>query len=177
MENQHTELSILPEVQRRLDTSVLDTSVYLFERGHRGILSLLGGKRAGLAEMTRAVCRVPPGFTITTAARAARNDRGERYTLHRLEQNFYLLIARFGFMEFPNVPKLLEECRPLGLKYKMSETSFFLSLVIPTEEPGMVLWREQLFAAMLRNAAHATDFFRIPSNRVMEVDLRLEIGE
>jgi len=106
-----------------------------------------------------------------------RVDRGDRYALQSLDQNFYTLTARFGFMQFPDVPKVLEECRPLGLKYKMNETSFFVSRlrVMPTEAPGMALWRERLFAAMLRNAAHATDFFRIPSNRVMELDLRLEI--
>ncbi|MFH0340593.1 MAG: potassium transporter Kup [Chromatiales bacterium] len=106
-----------------------------------------------------------------------RIDRDDRYALQSLEHNFYLLTARFGFMEFPDVPKLLDECRPFGLKCEINETSFFLSRlrVIPTGKPGMALWRERLFAMMLRNAAHATDFFRIPTHRVMELDLRLEI--
>jgi KUP system potassium uptake protein len=106
-----------------------------------------------------------------------RVDPGDRYSLQSLEHNFCLLTARFGFMEFPDVPQLLDECRPLGLELKMEETTFFLSrlLVIPTEQPGMALWRERLFAVMLRNAAHATDFFRIPTHRVMELDLKLEI--
>lgn len=56
-----------------------------------------------------------------------RVDRGDRYALQVLQQNFYLLTARFGFMEFPDVPKLLQECEPLGLTYTMNETSFFLS--------------------------------------------------
>jgi KUP system potassium uptake protein len=106
-----------------------------------------------------------------------RVDPGDRYSLQSLNHNFYTLTARFGFMEFPDVPQLLDECRSLGLELKMEETSFFLSRlrVIPTGQPGMALWRERLFAVMLRNAAHATDFFRIPTHRVMELDLRLEI--
>ncbi|MBC8012719.1 MAG: potassium transporter Kup [Methyloceanibacter sp.] len=106
-----------------------------------------------------------------------RIDRDDRYALEDLAHNFYLLTARFGFMEFPDVPKVLDECQPFGLKCEISETSFFLSRlrVIPTGKLGMALWRERLFAVMLKNAAHATDFFRIPSSRVMELDLRLEI--
>ncbi|MGH8538638.1 MAG: potassium transporter Kup, partial [Gammaproteobacteria bacterium] len=106
-----------------------------------------------------------------------RVDSDDRYALQSLEHNFYLLTARFGFMEFPDVPKLLDECRPFGLQCEINETSFFLSRlrIIPTGKPGMALWRERLFAAMLRNAAHATDFFRIPTHRVMELDLRVEI--
>lgn len=107
-----------------------------------------------------------------------RAERARRYELQQLDRNFYHLTAHFGFMEFPDVPKLLEECKILGLDYQLSEISFFLSRlrVIPTEAPSiMAFWREKLFALMLRNTAHATDFFRIPSNQVMELDVRLEI--
>jgi KUP system potassium uptake protein len=106
-----------------------------------------------------------------------RVNGADRYDLHTLAQGFHVLSARFGFMEFPDIPALLLECRALGLGVDLVETSFFLSRlrVIPTEAPGMALWREHLFAALLRNAAHAPDFFRIPTDRVMELDIRVEI--
>ena len=101
-----------------------------------------------------------------------------RYHLIKLELNFCHLTAHFGFMEFPDVPKIFEECQTLGLDYNPMETSFFLSRVrvLPRkEEPNMALWREKLFAVMLKNATLATDFFRVPTNQVMEFDLRVEI--
>jgi len=111
---------------------------------------------------------------VTDRPRVARK---ERYTLRPLDQGFYQITAQYGFMEMPDVPKLLSQCRPLGLEVDLSDTSFFLSRlrVIPTRNPGMAFWRQRLFAVMLKNAAHATDFYRIPNSRVMELDRRLEI--
>jgi KUP system potassium uptake protein len=59
----------------------------------------------------------------------------------------------------------------------MMTTSFFLSrqTIVPTREQGMAFWREKLFAAMSRNAGSATDFFRIPTNRVVELGTQVEI--
>jgi KUP system potassium uptake protein len=65
-----------------------------------------------------------------------------------------------------------------GLEFNMLETSFFLSRenVIPTRnDTGMAFWREQLFAAMARNATSAVEYFNIPANRVIEVGARIEI--
>ncbi len=106
-----------------------------------------------------------------------RIDRGDRYTAEELPLGFHVLTARFGFMELPDVPNILDECRSLGLSFEINKTSFFVSRlrVIPAEKPGMAMWRERLFAAMLRNAAHATDFFRIPNRQVVELELRVEI--
>ena len=82
-----------------------------------------------------------------------------------------------GFMEEPNVPDLLRRCEEHGLPFREEETTFFLSreTIIPTRRPGMVLWRERLFAAMSRNAQHATTFFRLPANRVVELGMQVEL--
>lgn len=106
-----------------------------------------------------------------------RAEHKKRFTLRPLGHDFYQITAQYGFMEIPDIPKLLDECRPLGLEINLSETSFFLSRlrVIPTRDPGMAFWRERLFAVMLRNSAHAADFYRIPNDYVMELDRRLEI--
>ena len=104
-------------------------------------------------------------------------DLDNRIELEELRPGFHRIIARYGFMEDPNVPEILEHCRPLGLKLDWMNTTFFLSreTIIPTKAPGMMLWRERLFAVLSRNAQRPTDFFRIPANRVVELGMQVEM--
>jgi KUP system potassium uptake protein len=101
----------------------------------------------------------------------------DRVTLQKSEHGFYRVLGYFGFMEEPNVPQLLELCQKQGLDYRPEQTTFFLSreTIIPTKMPGMALWRERLFAMMSRNAQHATTFFRLPVNRVVELGMQVEL--
>lgn len=102
----------------------------------------------------------------------------ERMHYEKLAEGFYLLEVNYGFKEEPNIMRLLESCRArYGLSCEMMETSFFLSreTIIPTHLPGMALWRDHLFAWMSRNAARATDYFRLPANRVIELGTHVEI--
>jgi len=94
-----------------------------------------------------------------------------------LSGGFYRVRARYGFMQDPSVPEILALLRPHGLELQMEETTFFLGreTLIPTELPGMAIWREKLFAFMSRNAQPATAFFRIPRERVIEVGLQVEL--
>jgi KUP system potassium uptake protein len=75
------------------------------------------------------------------------------------------------------VPKLLSKLDLCGGKFDMMHTSFFLSrqTLLPSSKPGMAIWREKLFAWMLRNAASAMAFFRLPTNRVVELGSQVEI--
>ena len=100
-----------------------------------------------------------------------------RIELGQLREGFYRVVARYGFMEDPNVPEILEHCRPLGLECDTMNTTFFLSreTILATKAPGMFLWRERLFAFMSRNAQRPTDFFRIPANRVVELGMQVEM--
>ena len=100
-----------------------------------------------------------------------------RIELEKLREGFYRVVARYGFMEDPNVPEILEHCRPLGLDCDTMSTTFFLSreTILATKAPGMALWREHLFAFMSRNAQRPTDFFRIPANRVVELGMQVEM--
>ncbi|MBY0432243.1 MAG: KUP/HAK/KT family potassium transporter, partial [Rhodospirillales bacterium] len=100
-----------------------------------------------------------------------------RFTVEQLAEGFYRVVIRFGFVEQPNVPAVLQRCRDYGLDFDMMDTSFFISreTLIPTAIPGMALWREALFAAMSRNAASATDFFCIPANRVIELGTQVQL--
>lgn len=94
-----------------------------------------------------------------------------------LGHGFHRMVLRFGFMEEANVPAALKAARGCGPAFKMMDTSFFLSrqTLIASDRPGMALWREQLFAWMLRNAESAMEFFRLPSNRVVELGSQVEI--
>ena len=90
---------------------------------------------------------------------------------------FYRMTVRFGFKDDPDLPAALDLSNPMGMTFSLMETSFFLSrqTIVPTRSAGMALWREKLFAAMSRNSASATDFFHIPTNRVVELGTQIEI--
>ena len=101
----------------------------------------------------------------------------ERIEMHSLGTDFYRAVVRYGFKDDPDVPRALELASAKGYKFEMMETSFFVSrqTLIPTVGPGMALWREKLFALMSRNASSATNFFKIPANRVVELGTRIEL--
>jgi KUP system potassium uptake protein len=92
-------------------------------------------------------------------------------------QGFYRMIVHYGFMQEPDVPAALAGVSSCGPQMRMMDTSFFLArqTLIPSERPGMAIWREKLFAGMLRNAESAMEFFRLPTNRVVEVGSQIEI--
>ncbi|SCY05310.1 KUP system potassium uptake protein [Novosphingobium aromaticivorans] len=104
-------------------------------------------------------------------------DEGERYSVKDFGNGFYRLTLRFGFLEETDVPGALKGVSMCGEPFNMMKTSFFLSrqTLIPSDKPGMALWREKLFAWMLRNAASAMEFFRLPTNRVVELGSQLKI--
>ena len=101
----------------------------------------------------------------------------ERATNDAMGEGFYRLILRYGFMEEVDLPAALKRVHECGADFKMMDTSFFLSrqTLLPSERPGMMLWREKLFAWMLRNAESAMEFFRLPTNRVVELGSQVEI--
>ena len=98
--------------------------------------------------------------------------------LRAMEEGIYLLHVRYGFKDEPDIQKLLKDCERLsGLEFHLMETSFFLArqTIVPSKIPGMALWREVLFSWMSRNAQEASDYFRIPPNRVVELGTQIEI--
>ena len=102
----------------------------------------------------------------------------ERTTCQKLPDGIWRVRMHFGFLERPDVTRALKLCAGAGLEVDMMETSFFLSRekIVPGGPRGaMATWRDRMFAAMARNAANITDFFNIPSNRVVELGTRVEI--
>jgi KUP system potassium uptake protein len=114
--------------------------------------------------------------TVTTTDTPYVPD-SERVALNDLGNGFYRLIIFYGFMQTPDVPAALQACKAYGLEFDMMATSFFLSreTLVPSLYPGMARWRERLFAFMALNATRATTFFKIPSERVVELGTQLEI--
>jgi KUP system potassium uptake protein len=113
-------------------------------------------------------------LTIITE-QIARVPNEERIRVQELSNGFRRAIARYGFMETPNVPQLL--ARPELKEYSLEYVTFFLGreTVLPTKRRDMALWRERLFAFLTRNAQPATAFFGIPPSRVMEIGAQVEL--
>jgi KUP system potassium uptake protein len=105
-------------------------------------------------------------------------DDNKRIEIKELGGGLYLVRATYGFNETPDVKgvlRLLEQQE--NMAFDLMDTSFFLAreTVVPTQLPGMSVWRERIFAWMHQNAAKPTDFFSIPANRVVELGTKIEI--
>ena len=102
----------------------------------------------------------------------------DRVEVMELGAEIYRVTGHFGFMEKPDVPNLLAQCRTKGLKLQMQYTTFYLgreTLITSSKSEGMMRWRKKLFALMHRNAQSATAFFEIPANRVVELGAQIEV--
>ena len=101
----------------------------------------------------------------------------DRIGVRDLGGGFYRILVRYGFMQEIDIPAVLKKVENCGPKLKMMETSFFLSrqTLLASDKPGMAIWREHLFSWMMRNAESAMDFFKLPTNRVVELGSQVEI--
>ncbi len=101
----------------------------------------------------------------------------DQLEIEQLKEGFHRIILRYGFKQAPNIPDALARCREHGLAFNMMETSFFLSRekVVPSVNPGLSPWRERIFAGLGAMALNATEFFKIPPNRVVELGTQVEI--
>ncbi len=115
-------------------------------------------------------------LTIETA-QTPRVDPSERVKMETISEKFATVRLRFGFMESPNVPKALVVARKLGWQFDIMATSFFVSRrsLKPSAQSGMPQWQDHLFIALSRSANDATDYFQIPTGRVVEVGTQVTI--
>ena len=115
-------------------------------------------------------------LTIETAD-TPRVDAAERVRIEPVGETFSRVVLRFGFMETPNVPKALAIARKLGWQFDIMSTSFFLSRrsLKPAAHSGMPLWQDRLFIGLTRVANDATDYFQIPTGRVVEVGTQVTV--
>jgi KUP system potassium uptake protein len=102
---------------------------------------------------------------------------GERAKVEELAPNIHRVYLRYGIMESPNIPRALEELRHAGIDYDPMQVSYFLGreVLVRAMVPKLPLWRMYLYLLMARNATPTTEFFRIPSDRVVELGVRIAI--
>jgi len=105
-------------------------------------------------------------------------DEENRMETEILDKGFYRIGLNYGFKEEPDVPQALEKAfNTLGLEYNLMDISFFISRekLVPSMSNKMSIWREKLFVAMQKNTSPVSDFYKIPSNRVVELGSQVEI--
>ena len=115
-------------------------------------------------------------LTIETAD-TPRIDPSERVRIEPVGETFLRVSLKFGFMETPNVPKALAIARKLGWQFDIMSTSFFLSrrALKPAAKSSMPRWQDRLFIGLTRSANDATNYFQIPTDRVVEVGTQVTI--
>jgi KUP system potassium uptake protein len=115
-------------------------------------------------------------LTVTTGEMPRVPER-ERVTISPVSQHFSRITLRFGFMERPNVPRALAIARKLGWQFDIMSTSFFLSrrLLRPAAPSPMPRWQDRLYIALTRAANDATDYFQLPTARVVEVGTQVTV--
>jgi KUP system potassium uptake protein len=102
----------------------------------------------------------------------------QRIEIHDLGGSFYTIVVRYGFMEEPNIPRALAQCRAMQMRFSLMETSFFVGREKLVARKGSSLlrrWGKQLFILMSNTMLDATEFFRIPANRAVELGGQIEI--
>jgi KUP system potassium uptake protein len=115
-------------------------------------------------------------LTIETAD-TPRVKPEERVQIEQIGESFSLMTLHFGYMETPNVPKALAIARKLGWQFDIMSTSFFLSRrsLKPAAKSGMPRWQDRLFIQLARSANDATDYFQIPTGRVVEIGTQVAV--
>jgi KUP system potassium uptake protein len=115
-------------------------------------------------------------LTVVTEERAHVPPR-ERIAFTPLGEAFYHVVAHYGFMESPDIPAILNQVKRHGLQLELEDITYFFGreTLLATKKPGMAVWRERLFALMVRNAQSAMTFFRIPPDRVVELGSQVEL--
>jgi KUP system potassium uptake protein len=115
-------------------------------------------------------------LTIVTT-NSPRVEAAEKVTIEGLNKTFSRMTVRYGFMESPNLPAALAIARQLGFTFDIMSTSFFLSRrsIRASAHSGMPLWQDRLFMALARNADDASSYFRIPTDRVVEIGTQVMV--
>lgn len=101
----------------------------------------------------------------------------QRLKFESLGHGMHRIVAHYGFVDEPDVPRLLELAGRSGFEFDLMDTTFFLGreTLLPSKTPGMAIWREHLFSWMWKNAASAMEFLKLPPNRVVELGAQIEI--
>jgi len=101
----------------------------------------------------------------------------QRFDIGHYDHGFHTVVMHYGFMDEPNIPRALAQLRLMQFRFNLMETSFFLGRekIVPAKASGLPRWQAGLFSFLTNNMVNATEFFRIPTNRVVELGGLLEI--
>jgi len=101
----------------------------------------------------------------------------QRLEIRHLDQNIHTIVLHYGFMDHPNIPRALAQCRAMQFHFNLLETSFFVGRekIVAGQRTRFWRWRKQLFIFMSNTMLDATEFFRIPTNRVIELGGQIDI--
>jgi KUP system potassium uptake protein len=105
-------------------------------------------------------------------------EEAERLKSEPLDDNFWRLTARYGFMERPDIPTLLVDALASGCGFDPADVTYYVgheTVLHRDDGTGLPVWEEAIFAAMERNAAHVSDYFNLPRDRVVEIGRQVEI--
>jgi KUP system potassium uptake protein len=164
--------NLLAELRRKPPIRVTGTAIFLTADQIGAPMVLLHHLKHNKALHEQVIL-----LSITSAGVPAIDD-AERVQVTPMDQGFLRVKAAFGFMETPSVPDVLAlSASQHGLRLQPMQTSYFLNRerLLPTGKGAMARWRKKLFVFMARNAQPATQFFAIPSNRVVELGAQVEL--
>jgi KUP system potassium uptake protein len=163
--------TLLPSLEKNLPHMVPGTAVFLTSQPEFAPTALLHNLKHNKVLHEHNVI-----LTIVTTDTPRVTD-DERVKITSLSQHFALVVLKFGYMETPNVPKALAVARKHGWLFDIMSTSFFLSrrALKPAAHSGMPRWQDRLFIGLAKSASDATDFFQIPTGRVVEVGTQVTV--
>ena len=158
-------------LQKSKPTRVAGTAIFLTNHAETAPSSLMHNLKHNKVLHERVVI-----MSVKTEA-TPRVPSSKRYEIEKLSEDFTKVVLHYGYMESPRVPAALILLRKTGLKFDIMTTSFFLGRRTIKASPtsGMPLWQDNLFIALSKQAANATDFFSIPSDRVVELGAQVTV--
>jgi len=161
----------LQEVARRPPTRVRGTAVFMNGNATRTPPALLQNLEHNKVLHQRVL------FLTVKTKQVPYVDPEERVEIESIGNGFYRLRVFYGYMEDPDIPKVLEKVDAADLIFDAEDTTYFLGreTIMASKRPGMPIWREKIFALISRNATSATAYFCLPPDRVVEMGSQVEI--
>jgi KUP system potassium uptake protein len=166
-----TQETLCESLQRRPPITVPGTAIFMTSTSGRAPIALLHSLKHYQAIHKRVI------FMTLITEDGPWVAPSQRVIVQSLGEGFWRVTGRFGFMEKPDVPRLLRQCGNHGLEVEAGKATFFLGreIIVPSAKPGMARWREQLFSLSSSLAQQPATYFQIPIGRVIELGQQVEI--
>ncbi|MEN3939788.1 potassium transporter Kup [Prosthecobacter sp. SYSU 5D2] len=163
--------TLVESLKRRPPVIVPGTAIFMVSTQGRAPVALLHSLKHYGALHERVI------FVTMTVTDEPWVPASQRLEVEALGAGFWRVTGKFGFMQKPDVPRLLRQCTAKGLEVTVEKTTFFLGreTIVPSAHPGMAKWREQTFALASRLAQQPTTYFQIPVDRVIELGQQVQI--